>query len=108
MSSLSDKVAIITGASRGIGAAAGRVFARAGASVVLAARDEQGLAVVVHEITTAGGRSLAVPTDVGDPPPSSGWCSGRSTPLAAWMPPSITRLAAGMARVRSGLQSQTR
>jgi len=68
MSSLSGKVAIITGASRGIGAAAGRVLATAGPSVVLAARDEQGwLAGVVHEITTAGGRSLTVPTDVGDP-----------------------------------------
>lgn len=67
MSSLSGKVAIITGASRGIGAAAGRVFATAGASLVLAARDEQVLAVVVDEITTASGRSLAVPTDVGDP-----------------------------------------
>src|SRR5437899_1421876 len=59
---LTDKVAIITGASRGIGAASARVFARAGATVVLAARDEQALAAVVREIIDAGGRALAVPT----------------------------------------------
>jgi NAD(P)-dependent dehydrogenase (short-subunit alcohol dehydrogenase family) len=63
---LEGKVAIITGASRGIGAAAARVFAQAGAAVVLAARDEQALAAVAEEIVAEGGRALAVPTDVGD------------------------------------------
>ena len=64
---LSGKVAIITGASRGIGAAAARTFAAAGATVVLAARDEQALAAVAEDIAASGGRALAVPTDVGDP-----------------------------------------
>ena len=64
---LAGKVALITGASRGIGAAAARAFAQAGAAVVLAARDEQALAVVAREIRAAGGQALAVPTDVGDP-----------------------------------------
>jgi len=64
---LEDKVAIITGASRGIGAAAARAFARAGATVALAARDEQAMASVAQEIVAAGGRALVVPTDVGDP-----------------------------------------
>ncbi len=64
---LEGKVAIITGASRGIGAAAARVFAQAGAAVVLAARDEQSLALVARDILAAGGQALAVPTDVGDP-----------------------------------------
>lgn len=63
---LQDKVAIITGASRGIGAASARVFAGAGASVVLAARDERALAAVAQDIVAAGGRALVVPTDVGD------------------------------------------
>lgn len=63
---MSGRVAIVTGASRGIGAATARAFARAGASVVLAARDEQALAAVAEEISAAGGRALAVPTDVGD------------------------------------------
>ena len=64
---LAGKVALITGASRGIGAATAVAFAQAGAAVVLAARDEQALAVVAREIRAAGGRALAVPTDVGDP-----------------------------------------
>jgi NAD(P)-dependent dehydrogenase (short-subunit alcohol dehydrogenase family) len=64
---LAGKVAIITGASRGIGAAAARAFAAAGAAVVLAARDESALTLVAEEITAGGGRALVVPTDVGDP-----------------------------------------
>ena len=64
---LRDKVVIITGASRGIGAAASRAFARAGAAVALAARSEQAISAIAQEIRTAGGHALAVPTDVGDP-----------------------------------------
>jgi NAD(P)-dependent dehydrogenase (short-subunit alcohol dehydrogenase family) len=64
---LAGRVALITGASRGIGAAAARAFVQAGAAVVLAARDEQALAAVASAIRAAGGRALAVPTDVGDP-----------------------------------------
>lgn len=64
---LTGKVAIITGASRGIGAAAVRTFAVAGATVVLAARDEHALAAVAEDISASGGQALAVPTDVGDP-----------------------------------------
>jgi NAD(P)-dependent dehydrogenase (short-subunit alcohol dehydrogenase family) len=63
---LQDKVAIITGASRGIGAAAAHAFAQAGASVVLAARDEQALDAVAQNIRLDGGQVLVVPTDVGD------------------------------------------
>jgi NAD(P)-dependent dehydrogenase (short-subunit alcohol dehydrogenase family) len=65
--SLEAKVAIITGASRGIGAAAARAFAEAGAAVVVAARDEHALASIAKDIIAAGGQALAVPTDVGDP-----------------------------------------
>jgi NAD(P)-dependent dehydrogenase (short-subunit alcohol dehydrogenase family) len=64
---LAGKVAIITGASRGIGAAAARVFAREGAAVVLAARSEGAIAALAGEIAEAGGRAIAVPTDVGEP-----------------------------------------
>jgi NAD(P)-dependent dehydrogenase (short-subunit alcohol dehydrogenase family) len=66
MSDLQDKVLIVTGASRGIGAAAARLFAARGASVVLAARDEQGLRRVASEIATRGDDALVVPTDVSD------------------------------------------
>jgi NAD(P)-dependent dehydrogenase (short-subunit alcohol dehydrogenase family) len=64
---LEGKVAIITGASRGIGAAAAQVFAKAGATVVLAARSEESLMELADRITSGGGRATAVPTDVTDP-----------------------------------------
>jgi NAD(P)-dependent dehydrogenase (short-subunit alcohol dehydrogenase family) len=64
---LDGKVAIITGASRGIGAASARAFAEAGAVVVLAARTEAALAAVAEEIESSGGKALSVPTDVTDP-----------------------------------------
>lgn len=66
MSLLADKVVIVTGASRGIGAAAARLFAAEGASVVLAARDEQALSAIGAEITARGGEAHAVATDVTD------------------------------------------
>ncbi|GHO93569.1 2,5-dichloro-2,5-cyclohexadiene-1,4-diol dehydrogenase [Reticulibacter mediterranei] len=61
---LEGKIAIITGASRGIGAAAARLFASEGASVVLASRSEQEMTHIVEEIRSVGGNALAVPTDV--------------------------------------------
>jgi NAD(P)-dependent dehydrogenase (short-subunit alcohol dehydrogenase family) len=64
---LANKVALITGASRGIGAAAARAFAAAGAAVVLAARSEEAIAALAQEIRSADGHALAVPTDVGEP-----------------------------------------
>jgi NAD(P)-dependent dehydrogenase (short-subunit alcohol dehydrogenase family) len=63
---LENKVAVITGASRGIGAAAARVFADAGAAVVLAARSGPEIEAIASDIVNAGGRALAVPTDVTD------------------------------------------
>ena len=61
---LKDKVAIITGASRGIGRETALAFARAGAKVVLAARTPSDLETVVNDIRANGGEVLAVPTDV--------------------------------------------
>jgi 3-oxoacyl-[acyl-carrier protein] reductase len=63
---LTGQVAIVTGASRGIGRAAAVAFAAEGASVVLAARDTAALDANVAEIVAAGGRALAVATDVAD------------------------------------------
>jgi NAD(P)-dependent dehydrogenase (short-subunit alcohol dehydrogenase family) len=58
---LEDKVAIITGASRGIGTATARAFAAAGATVVLAARNTSELDAVAGEIAASGVEALAVP-----------------------------------------------
>jgi NAD(P)-dependent dehydrogenase (short-subunit alcohol dehydrogenase family) len=57
-------VAVVTGASRGIGAATAEAIAAAGAHVVLAARDEQALEVVARRIREAGSEASAVATDV--------------------------------------------
>lgn len=64
---LQGKVAIITGASRSIGAASARAFAKAGAAVVLAARTAPAIETIAEEINKGGGRALAVPTDVTNP-----------------------------------------
>ncbi|WP_030265664.1 glucose 1-dehydrogenase [Streptomyces sp. NRRL B-24484] len=61
---LTGKVALITGASSGIGAAAARVFAAEGAAVVLAARREQQLADLVDELTGKGLEACYAVTDV--------------------------------------------
>jgi NAD(P)-dependent dehydrogenase (short-subunit alcohol dehydrogenase family) len=67
MTDLDGKVAIVTGAGRGIGAATARALAAAGASVALAARDLDALVHLADEIGAAGGRALAVRTDVSEP-----------------------------------------
>ncbi|MHB8694203.1 MAG: SDR family NAD(P)-dependent oxidoreductase [Solirubrobacteraceae bacterium] len=64
--SFNGNVALVTGASRGIGAEVGRAFSRAGAAVALAARDGGALERVAEEVRSGGGRALAVPTDVSD------------------------------------------
>ncbi len=66
MKVLADKVAIITGASSGIGYATARLFAKEGAAVVVAARQEHQLETLVETITAEGGLALALAGDVGD------------------------------------------
>ena len=60
------RVALVAGASRGIGAATAEAFAAAGAAVVLGARDLAALESVAKRIEASGGRAVAVQSDVAD------------------------------------------
>ena len=66
MFSLKDKVALVTGASQGIGRETALALAEAGAKVAVAARNEEKLASLVSEIAARGGEAFAVKMDVAD------------------------------------------
>jgi len=63
---LAGKLVVVTGASRGIGAATGAAVAAAGAHVILAARNGQALEAVARQIENAGDQATPMPTDVSD------------------------------------------
>src|ERR1700679_1359768 len=68
MSTLTDKVAVVTGASKGIGAASAQALGAAGASVVVNyPSSKSGADTVVEAITKAGGKAIAVKGDVSKP-----------------------------------------
>jgi 3-oxoacyl-[acyl-carrier protein] reductase len=67
MFSLKDKVALVTGASQGIGRETALALAEAGAKVAVAARNEEKLITLVADIQAAGGEAIAIRMDVADP-----------------------------------------
>lgn len=66
MTDLSGQIALVTGASKGIGAATALALAQAGAHVVLTARDAKKLEAVEEAIFAAGGSATIAPVDLGD------------------------------------------
>jgi len=63
-SNIAEKVVVITGASSGLGEAAARLLSAEGASVVLGARRAQRIQALADELIGAGGKGLAITTDV--------------------------------------------
>ena len=72
---VTGRVAVITGAGRGIGAATAVALAQAGADVVISARTEDQLATVAREVEAAGRRAVVVPADLSDPAAAAGLAS---------------------------------
>ncbi|HEX5796001.1 MAG TPA: SDR family NAD(P)-dependent oxidoreductase, partial [Geminicoccaceae bacterium] len=66
MARLAGRIVLITGASRGLGAALAEGFAAAGARLILAARTPGGLKEIDDRVRAAGGRATLVPLDLAD------------------------------------------
>ena len=66
MTDLTGKSAVVTGASRGIGAATAKILAEAGASVVLAARTLNQIEALATESNESGGKAIETSCDVSD------------------------------------------
>jgi NAD(P)-dependent dehydrogenase (short-subunit alcohol dehydrogenase family) len=66
MFSLTNKVALITGASRGIGEEVAKLYAKAGAHVVVSSRKQEGVEAVANKIRSNGGQATAIACHIGD------------------------------------------
>jgi NAD(P)-dependent dehydrogenase (short-subunit alcohol dehydrogenase family) len=73
------QVALVTGASSGMGLATAQAFAEAGAAVVLADINDQTLGAATDELTASGYQALAVPCDVSDEEQAAALVDARST-----------------------------
>ena len=99
---LENKVAIITGASSGIGRAAALLFARQGARLLLNARDGEWLRLVADEVAAIGGEAIVVAGDVAD----SATHAAIVAASACWGGPDIAFNNAGMTGIAAPLAEQ--
>ena len=90
---LEDRVAIVTGAASGIGAASARLFAAEGARVALVDLDEKGLGKIASEIEDAGGEALTIAADVSNAAQAR---EGIARTMTAWDRIDVLLTAAGI------------
>ena len=81
--SIAGRSVVVTGGSRGIGRGIARVFATAGANVLLTARDEAVLAAAVEELQEVGGQVSGLSADISDRARATGWRGPPSSDTAA-------------------------
>ncbi len=106
---LSGRVTVVTGASRGIGAATAAGLAAAGAHVVLAARDRAALDGVASRIRHAGGEATPVPTDVSQDTEVERLfaAAGEAGPVAALVCAAAVLTPAPFAETTTGIWEET-
>ena len=80
---LEGKVAVVTGAGQGIGAAIARCFAAEGARVVAAEINRETGAAIANELVDSGGQALFVETDVADPASVAAMCKAARAAFGA-------------------------
>jgi NADP-dependent 3-hydroxy acid dehydrogenase YdfG len=98
-----SQVVVITGASAGVGRATAVAFARKGATVALLARGEAGLEAARRDVERAGGRALAIPTDVADADQveaAADRVESELGPIDVWVNVAMTAILAEVRRTR--------
>ncbi len=98
---LTGTVALVTGASSGIGEATARELARRGAAVAIGARRKERLDALAQEIEQAGGRALAIQTDVTDEDQARRLVAETVSSSAGWTPSSTTPASCCSGRSRT-------
>jgi NAD(P)-dependent dehydrogenase (short-subunit alcohol dehydrogenase family) len=93
--SLSGKLAMITGASRGIGLGAAQAMAQAGADVILVARGFAELVQAAADLRKTGARAMVAPLDLAEVDGIAAWFDEQ---VRAWGRPNILVNAAGITR----------
>jgi NAD(P)-dependent dehydrogenase (short-subunit alcohol dehydrogenase family) len=102
MSEAAGRIVVITGGSAGVGRAAARAFARAGADIALIARGEARLNAACEEIRAMGCSALAVPADVADPDAiedAAGRIEAELGPIDCWVNNAMTSVFSPMMQV---------